>query len=642
MGELFADPSANSKQVESNDSNLNQFRVLRSTSVNRHWREEQEDFNDDDDDERAKMRPLLDEWNSHKFQPVEANYDEQRLDDKFSKVGEEKSKSKSLVDILGLNLAAKLQTPQVASTEKIVAKVNDYYYYCSSEPSLKVSYDGKRQRRDKRKAMTNEARRRVLRRAAKSSSSKCNTRRLALSLAEAGSSARLEAQQATEVEQICTGQDNGRDNQQVPSETMEGADSATCFVSVGNCLDEAQSESISSNNARMYQGDSSESRVALDGLSRVETTSHAYRARKSSIPASASNAQGESLSDGRVQQAAAAALTATTAALNTSSSVAGQHRAQGREMSTQNAIQVANSSNNNNYNNGSYTNSQRSESNTLASSRLHPWRHALHPDNSSTYKLFRHNQQQQQQLQQVDVSVHLDRLKPLEQCSVGGHKEVEDGGKHGHQSSLAISGKERKISRYSRPGRSPISLQRQTNQRLARHKLKIQQQRHEQIAQLMLREQEQHQHHQQQQQVDCRYQQLTSSRPQQLSGRYLQRATDLAQSRPATAKSHSLYLINGLLDRIPSSTIERREFHQTSHQNQPQTTNSECRLTLDFGLIRQSQPEQVTSNQQAGSASIQISDNQLACSSRQSQHHTMINVPNGRSSTANDKRARGK
>lgn len=57
----------------------------------------------------------------------------------------------------------------------------------------------------------------------------------------------------------------------------------------------------------------------------------------------------------------------------------------------------------------------------------------------------------------------------------------------------ATNNNRRRISslRLSRPGRSPVSLQRQTNARLARHRAKIQQQRQEQLAQLAQRERQQ-------------------------------------------------------------------------------------------------------------------------------------------------------
>lgn len=62
------------------------------------------------------------------------------------------------------------------------------------------------------------------------------------------------------------------------------------------------------------------------------------------------------------------------------------------------------------------------------------------------------------------------------------------------QVSISASGcdtRRRQASQLGRPGRSPLSLQRQTNARLSRHQLKIQQQRQEQLVLLALRDRDQ-------------------------------------------------------------------------------------------------------------------------------------------------------
>lgn len=61
----------------------------------------------------------------------------------------------------------------------------------------------------------------------------------------------------------------------------------------------------------------------------------------------------------------------------------------------------------------------------------------------------------------------------------------------GGAAAVAVDTRRRPARHIGRPGRSPLSLQRQTNARLTRHQLRIQQQRQEQLVQLALREREQ-------------------------------------------------------------------------------------------------------------------------------------------------------
>lgn len=275
----------------------------------------------------------------------------------------------------------------------------------------------------------------------------------------------------------------------------------------------------------------------------------------------------------------------------------------------------------------------------LIGSCCNTWRQALHPHHSGSYKVAR-----QQQVGRL-ISGSSESNREMTAIQVENRSEQEMQGATNNaacnnrlqpaarqqvdnaQRSSSVAKERRLTARGLRPSRSPISLQRQTNARLTWHRIKIQQQRQEQLAQLALRDRqqlEQHNHFNS-------YQQMRNS------GRHTNNQSQFEQQtkawanqpiRPPTPDYESFYLINGLHNRYPQSarTLGGSSSSTASYGNQQQELSRQQRLPFAdrFGTHKQ-----VIAPTAVG-GSIEICDNQPACSSRQEQHQSTIRSANSK------------
>lgn len=281
------------------------------------------------------------------------------------------------------------------------------------------------------------------------------------------------------------------------------------------------------------------------------------------------------------------------------------------------------------------------------------WRQALNPNTSGSYKVARNQNQQhyQQLISGRNINLETDNTSQAndsEQETVcanynNSSNNINNNNDNSHDNNNRLEpltqqvdnaqrsavAKERRIkSRSLRPSRSPISLQRQTNARLTWHRIKLQQQRQEQLAQLALRERQQLDqqiHHFNYQQ---RYQTQNSSRRINNENQF----GEIKRGTRSTEHDHgSFYLINGLYNRypLPAKTINSSSSSSSYYDNQGPIAQQQ----------QQPQPNikrenTLSSNNRSGnqivkqqhvivpttiSGSIEICDNQPACSSRQEQ-----------------------
>lgn len=289
----------------------------------------------------------------------------------------------------------------------------------------------------------------------------------------------------------------------------------------------------------------------------------------------------------------------------------------------------------------------------LIGSCCNTWRQALHPYNSGSYKVARQQQQQQQQNQQQQMGQLVsgfegDREMTAIQVQDRSEQEIEGATNNNaynrlqppaqqvdnaQRSSSNVAKERRLTARGLRPSRSPISLQRQTNARLTWHRIKIQQQRQEQLAQLALRERqqlEQHSHYNSYQQTRNSSRGHTANNENQIDQQTRGRTRADLPIRPPTPDYESFYLINGLHNRYPrpartlggpSSASAANYGNQSSsgHRQEELSQRSgkrELSFIDRFGTRKQ---QQVIAATPVG-GSIEICDNQPACSSRQEQH----------------------
>lgn len=193
------------------------------------------------------------------------------------------------------------------------------------------------------------------------------------------------------------------------------------------------------------------------------------------------------------------------------------------------------------------------------------------------------------------------------------------------QLSKNIVNNNKTIARYSRPGRSPISLQRQTNARLTRNKLKIQQQRQEQLAHLALRERQQISHQSSNNRISGKLQN-SSRRPgtdifgQVFSntGRRESYSDDYCQVSVRGSNSNSIE------SSLPSNTTNAQQQRYILDKNNLSQPDFYTLQTLSSQQYHQ--PIQDDNSITVSSRAIEISDNQLACSSRGQQQESSINI----------------
>ena len=248
--------------------------------------------------------------------------------------------------------------------------------------------------------------------------------------------------------------------------------------------------------------------------------------------------------------------------------------------------------------------------NTSASEPMGPccnsWRQALNPTSSGSYKVA-----QKQQL--IDI--------PISGMSGGQFVGQEISGRPASEPFRIKAG--RKVSRFSRPGRSPISLQRQTNARLTKHKIKIQQQRQEQLAYLAIGGQEQLNQLDQ----NCGSSHTNDQQTLDLRGEIVERRQEL-ESNVRTRAHESLYSINGLIDRLSlSDTLQPTRLNLPNNTpnnvfiNQREQVDDNLASQTDNRLAYENLRHQhwATVSAQAPTGAIEICDSQLASSSSRSQ-----------------------
>lgn len=236
----------------------------------------------------------------------------------------------------------------------------------------------------------------------------------------------------------------------------------------------------------------------------------------------------------------------------------------------------------------------------------------LQPGNSATYKVVKQQQQvtalsglpttfslknegetipQKKQETCVSLSIYQQRQEQRGMCNVNSNKT---------------------IARYSRPGRSPVSLQRQTNARLTRHKLKIQQQRQEQLAHLALRERLQISQQNSYSNNRIFGQQSSSLSPE----------TNIFGQSTENTGPRKITLDYRLSSRGSNSSIESSLPNNRINAQQRHTLGNNNLNQSDFSTL-QHQHIQVDIPTVVSSRTIEISDNQLACCSRQQQESSI-------------------
>lgn len=246
--------------------------------------------------------------------------------------------------------------------------------------------------------------------------------------------------------------------------------------------------------------------------------------------------------------------------------------------------------------------------NKLMGSCGQTWRQALHSSKSGSYKVARKQHvvtisgDESKETAPAN-NENTDNLSCAAAAAVRQRHQEQESFAPGNSEGANVARSLRRSARHSRPSRSPISLQRQTNARLTRHRLKIQQQRQEQLSQLALREREQ----------------LKNTNIQRrLDSTVTNYSRDFMQTRDFSTNCSYVSGVAGIGNRQAKISVNATPDINLDQQTQQTRTKQ----------------QQVIFSTSAPSTAIEICDNQLACSSRQ--FSTSTTADNHRSYTTNN------